>query len=188
MATPRVASFAALLPAAAFPVARCFFQVPFLFCHACPRPCAFGWVRPFAVPAALALNVFDRRFCQRHCPVGTAQSACGLLAGRPPRRLRRAALVRWPVLAFTVLGYFAVASGRDVGVQGSGLYALLFRNDYAPSLWVLGAAALLLLASFRWRRPFCEALCPIGAASALVRAGEERLVPLRARALEAGRG
>ncbi|HET8539660.1 MAG TPA: 4Fe-4S binding protein, partial [Anaeromyxobacter sp.] len=193
MAATRVASLAALLPAAAFPVARCFFQVPFLFCHACPRPCAFGWVRPYAVPAALVLNVFDRRFCQRHCPLGTAQSACGRLAGRPPRRLRRAAALRWPVLAFTAIGYFAVERGRAEGVQGTGLYALLFRNDYAPSAWVLGAAALLLLASFRWRRPFCDALCPIGAASALVRAGEARLVPLRApprrgAAPEAGRG
>jgi hypothetical protein len=188
MGAGRIASFAALLPAAAFPAARCFFQVPFLFCHACPRPCAFGWIRPYAIPAALALNVFDARFCQRHCPIGTAQSACGRLGGRPPRRLGRARLLRWPVLAFAAAGYLAVARGRAEGVQGSGLYALLFRNDYAPSLGVLAAAALLLLASFRWRRPFCEALCPVGAASAIVRAAEERLVPLRSPAREPGRG
>lgn len=173
----RLFSLAALLPVSTFPVARCYFAVPFLFCHACPRPCIFGWIRPWAVPVALVANLFDDRFCQRICPLGTVQSACLTLSSRPPRRLRRAGTLRLGVLAFTVAGYVAVSAGRADGVQGTGLYAALFRNAWTPSLAVLGVAALLLLASFRWRRPFCEALCPIGAASALIRRAEDRLPP-----------
>lgn len=179
LAPSRLLAFAALLPAVAFPVARCFFAVPFLFCHACPRPCAFGWLRPWAVPVALAANLFDGRFCQRACPLGTVQAAIGALARRPPRRIPWGSAPRLAVLAFTAVAYFAVRAGKDAGVQGSGLYAALFRNAWIPSAVVLAGAALLLLAAFRWRRPFCEGLCPIGAASALVKGAEDRLVPLR---------
>lgn len=177
LAPTRLLSFAALLPAAAFPEARCYFAIPFLFCHTCPRPCVFGWLRPWAVPVALAANLFDNRFCQRVCPLGTVQSACLTLSRRPPLRLRGASALRMAVLIFTAAAYFIVEAGRDDGVQGSGLYVALFRNTWSPSPTVLGAAALLLLASFRWRRPFCEALCPIGAASDLVALAERRLAP-----------
>lgn len=178
LAPSRLVTFAALLPAAAFPVARCFFAVPFLFCHACPRPCAFGWLRPWAVPAALAANLFDGRFCQRACPLGTVQAAIGALSRRPPARIPWLGALRLAALAFTAVAYFAVRAGKDAGVQGSGLYTALFHNAWIPSAAVLAAAALLLLAAFRWRRPFCEGLCPIGAASALVKRAEDRLVPL----------
>ncbi len=189
MSAARLASFAALVPASAFPVGRCFFQVPFLFCHVCPRPCAFGWIRPYAVPAALVANAFDRRFCERVCPVGTAQAACASLSGGRPRRLPRAAgVLRNAVVGFTAISWFVVRAEKDEGVQGGGLYALVFRNSWTPSLAVLGVSAALLLASFRWRRPFCGALCPIGGASALVRAAEDRLVPLRHREEVGGDG
>ncbi len=179
MSVARLASFVALVPAAAFPVGRCFFQVPFLFCHVCPRPCAFGWIRPYAVPAALLANAFDRRFCERVCPIGTAQAACASLSRGRARRLPRAGVLRNAVVAFTAVSWFVVRAEKAEGVQGGGLYALVFRNSWAPSLAVLGVSAALLLAAFRWRRPFCDALCPIGGASALVRAAEDRLVPLR---------
>jgi spermidine synthase len=178
LAPSRLLSFAALLPAAAFPPARCYFAVPFLFCHACPRPCVFGWLRPWIVPVALAANLFDGRFCQRVCPLGTVQSACLTLSPRPPRRLRGAGALRLAVLVFTAAAYFIVKAGKEAEIQGSGLYVALFKNSWSPSLTVLVVAALLLLASFRWRRPFCEALCPIGAASALAATAENRLAPL----------
>jgi spermidine synthase len=180
LAPARLLSFAALLPAAAFPAARCYFAVPFLFCHVCPRPCVFGWLRPWAVPVALAANLFDGRFCQRVCPLGTVQSACLTLSTRPPLRLRGAGALRLAVLAFTAAAYFVVEAGKEAEIQGSGLYVALFKNSWSPSPTVLAVAALLLLASFRWRRPFCEALCPIGAASALVGPAESRLAPLGA--------
>jgi len=187
LAPSRLLSFTALLPAAAFPVARCYFAVPFLFCHTCPRPCVFGWLRPWSVPVALAANLFDSRFCQRVCPLGTVQSACLMLSRRPPRRLRGANAIRLVILAFTAAAYFVVKAGKEEGVQGSGLYVAFFRNTWSPSPTVLAAAALLLLASFRWRRPFCEALCPIGAANGLMTLAANRLAPLgRGRAAPAG--
>jgi hypothetical protein len=177
LAPSRLLSFAALLPAAAFPAARCYFVVPFLFCHACPRPCVFGWLRPWAVPVALAANLFDGRFCQRVCPLGTVQSACLTLSRVPPRRLPGAGAIRLAVLGFTAVAYFVVKGGKDAEIQGSGLYLALFKNTWSPSPTVLAAAALLLVAAFRWRRPFCEALCPVGAASALAALAESRIAP-----------
>lgn len=179
LAWARLATFVLLLPIAAFPVGRCYFQIPFLFCHVCPRRCPFGVFRPYAVPVALLGNLGDRRFCERVCPLGSAQAAVESV--RPGRARRRPALakVRLAVLVFAAVAYFLVERGHGPGLEGTGLYAVLARGAFLPSLWVITAMALLLLLALFVRRPFCDALCPIGAASSLLAPVEEGLVRLR---------
>ncbi|MFO0571836.1 MAG: AmmeMemoRadiSam system radical SAM enzyme [Polyangiaceae bacterium] len=66
-----------------------------------------------------------------------------------------------------MLAYFWAWSDKGDGVQGGPFYTALYKNAFSPSLWVLGIAGLLLVLSLLVRRPFCDALCPIGATSDL---------------------
>lgn len=171
----RIAYFVLLSPIAAFPLGRCYFEVPFVLCHACPRPCVFGVFRRYLVPVALVANLHDRRFCERTCPLGAAQVACGRVRGRRLPRLPLARGLRLASLLLVAVAWFAARGARGEGVEGQGVYALLFKNAFTPSLAVLAISLGLLLLSFFVRRPFCEGLCPIGAASWLIGGLERRL-------------
>ncbi len=173
----RLAWFALLLPIAVFPLGRCYFRVPFVLCHVCPRPCVFGAMRGWVVPVALAANVGDHAFCEGVCPLGTAQSACDGLRGARARPARALRWVRLATLLLVALGYFVASDDRGVGVEGRGLYAALYTNAYAPGVVVILLVALALLAALFVRRPFCEALCPVGAVADIT----DRLVRIRRR-------
>jgi spermidine synthase len=164
----RLLYFGLLLPVAAFPLARCYFSVPFLFCHVCPRQCVFGVLRPYVIPAALLANFYDRRFCERVCPLGTTQVACENLRRRRARRVKLLQILRFLALGFVILAYFLAERGHGQGIEGTRFFAYFYKNGFTPSFWVLTVAAGLLLASFLVRRPFCEGLCPVGAVSSLV--------------------
>lgn len=176
----RLFVLAVLLPVAALPLGRCYFSVPFVFCHVCPRPCVFGVVRPYVVTAALLANFGEHRFCQRACPLGLAQSAPGQVTSPRPRRLGRLVwLLR--VVALGAVAYLYVMGKDDYrdGSEGVGVFAWFFVNEYAVSAWVLGAAGLALVLSFVIDRPFCGTICPIGATSDLITIGEKRLLRKR---------
>jgi spermidine synthase len=170
----RAVTLLLLLPVAAMPLGRCYFTIPYVLCHACPRPCVFGLLRPYVITSALIANLGDLRFCQRSCPLGLAQTAAGDTAFARPRKLGRVAwLVRLVLLLFVAWLYFAVEEGpvRDA----EGMIEWLYLNRYAASSWILAATGLVIVLSFFVRRPFCEVACPIGATSdALLRA--EQLV------------
>ena len=178
VAAGRLVHFALLLPVGAFPLGRCYFQVPYLFCHVCPRPCVFGVMRPYLVPAAVLANLYDRRFCERVCPLGTAQAACEGVRQVRSRRVRALWLVRLVALVLVAIAYFLARDGKGEGLSGGGLYELLFRNAFTPSAGVLLVAAGLLLASLFVRRPFCEGLCPIGGAASLLEPVEKKIATL----------
>ncbi|MEW6073334.1 MAG: 4Fe-4S binding protein [Planctomycetota bacterium] len=165
-----------------YPVFRCYFTVPYLFCHVCPRQCVFGYLRPYLVPAALLMNLERRFWCHRACPIGTL----GIAQGRVCRRSRR-----WPaavqilsiaILIFTAVSYFEIRSDYAVqpDVEGD-WYTFFYTNVFAASATVIAVAAGVVLLTLRWRRTFCEALCPIGRFSELVLAGDGRLARRRER-------
>ncbi len=172
----QIVEFAILLPVAGFPVARCYFDVPYVFCHVCPRQCVFGVLRPYLVPAALVANLHGRRFCEQACPLGTAQAACERLRTRRVPRVPGAWLLRIAAVGLVATAYVVARGEREEGVQGTGLYALMFRNAYAPAFWTLAAACVLVVLSLLVRRPFCDGLCPIGAASDVIARLEVKLL------------
>lgn len=171
----RAVAFAVLLPAGAFPLGRCYFHVPYVFCHVCPRPCVFGVLRPYLVPAALIANLYDRRFCEKLCPLGAAQAACDGLRKARARRVRALALLRLAILAFVAISWFLAREGRGAGVEGGSYFGIFFRNAFAPSGIVLVAVGALIVLSIFVRRPFCDGMCPIGAASDLLAPLEKRI-------------
>jgi len=154
------------------PLGRCYFTIPYVLCHACPRPCVFGLLRPYVITSALIANLGDSRFCQRSCPLGLAQAAAGDTAFARPRRLGRVAwLVRLVALLFVAWLFFAVEPGpvRDA----EGMIECLYLNRYAASSWILAATGLVIVFSFFVRRPFCEVACPIGATSDVLLRAEQ---------------
>ncbi|MBI5538098.1 MAG: 4Fe-4S binding protein [Deltaproteobacteria bacterium] len=176
----RLVELSVLLPLGALPLARCYFKIPYLFCHTCPRPCAFGIMRPYLIPAALIVNLDDRRFCEKACPLGLAQRACERTRTRSLPSLGKAALVaRLVTLGAVAVLYPMIASDRQSGIEGSGTFSWLFLNTYGISAWVLAASGALLIASFFVRRPFCDGACPIGATSDLVGRLEKRWLTKR---------
>ena len=173
----RLISFLVLLPVAALPIARCYFRIPYLFCHSCPRPCTFGLVRPYVVTGALLCNVGDHRFCERVCPLGHVQQSIGRMRGRAGLRLGRAgAVARVALLVAVAVAYFAVRGASRSTAEADSVFAWAFSDAYVVSAATVTAALLLVAASFVVRRPFCDAVCPIGAVSDLVARAERTWV------------
>lgn len=174
--------FAGLLPVACLPIGRCYFSVPYVMCHACPSPCVFGLVRRYVVVVALAANIGDNRFCTHFCPLGTVQQSVFAPASHrdgTARKISRRALwmLRLIVLVLVALLY---ASGRDANVQTTdhGLFSAVYLNRYTVSASVLAVACVMLLASFKIRRPFCTSVCPIGTTSDLIHRTTKRMLPV----------
>ena len=55
------------------PIFRCYFKIPYIFCHVCPRKCVFGIIRPYLIPAMLLMNIRKNTWCFHLCPIGTLQ-------------------------------------------------------------------------------------------------------------------
>jgi hypothetical protein len=164
----RWVNFAAFAIVAFYPVFRCYFAIPYLFCHVCPRQCVFGFLRPYLVPAALIMNLEKRYWCYQACPIGTLYDCQACIGGRP-KRLRWLGYLALAALAFTAVSYFKLDS--DLGSEGKAIqdwYTYFFKNRYSVSLTVIGVAGGLVAVAYRLRRSFCSALCPIGTFSDLV--------------------
>jgi len=150
-----------------YPIFRCYFAIPFIFCHVCPRACAFGLLRPYAVPATLIMNLEKRSWCFHACPIGTLYD-CQARTGGRPRRFRALFYVAVAALAFTAVSYFKISADLDApGEAGSDWYTLFFKNRYSVSVIVIAVTAFMVAAAYRMRRTFCNTLCPIGTFSDL---------------------
>ncbi|RMF24121.1 MAG: hypothetical protein D6760_04055, partial [Deltaproteobacteria bacterium] len=167
----RAFHYAVFSLAAFYPLVRCYFRVPYVFCHVCPRVCVFGYLRPYWVPAAVLMNLGSYSWCRRMCPVGAVFERRPR-AGTPQRRVARAAaVVRTGVLVAVGWAYFAVIGSPSTDSPTSGdLYSVVFKNGFTVSAAVLAAVAALWWLS-RWvPRSFCQLACPIGASCDLANA------------------
>lgn len=176
--------FAAFAPVVFYPIFRCYFKVPFLFCHVCPRLCVFGYLRPYLVPAALVMNLEKRHWCHHACPLGTLYQC---QAGTGVKRRLGKWLFALPlgVLAFVAIGYFEIRRDLEgVGAWPGNWYALFFKETFSVSGAVIAVAAILLVMGFRWRRSFCDTLCPVGTFSELLQKIERRLTSRKNRAAQ----
>jgi hypothetical protein len=152
-----------------FPIFRCYFKVPYLFCHTCPRQCAFGYLRPYLVPAALIMNIDRRYWCYHCCPIGTLYDCQAHVAHRPFRLPKFFKILPIAALAFTVYAYFKVSADLSQSkAAGQDWYTFFFMNVYAPHGLVIGISTILVLLAFKLRRPFCDLLCPVGTLSGLL--------------------
>ena len=151
------------------PIFRCYFKVPYLFCHVCPRQCIFGYMRPYLVPAALIMNIEKRHWCYHLCPIGTVLDCQARVSGKPWHLPGWIKILPILILLFTAVSYFKISS--DLARPTETLldwYTALFKNSYSPTLIVILITVLMLILAFRIRRSFCETVCPIGTLSNLI--------------------
>jgi spermidine synthase len=168
--------FLAYAPVVFYPIFRCYFTVPFLFCHVCPRLCVFGFLRPYLVPAALLMNLEKRHWCHHACPLGTLYQCQADSGGRGRRLSRWLFALPLAMLGFTTVGYFEIERDMEgVGIWTGDWYAFFFKETFSTSGAVIASAAVLLIMGFRWRRSFCDTLCPVGTFSELWLKIERRL-------------
>ncbi len=165
-----------LLSLVAFlPLIRCYFKIPLLFCHACPRPCVFGQIRPYFVPMAILMNLKQRYWCHRLCPLGTAQIVLGE-GTKEKVAVPFQKTFSWIIFVSALFLYFLINSSKDSSeLPGIDLYNSLFRNSYVFDLHLFFVVVIIFFLSRIWSRPFCNVLCPIGLFSQLTLNIERRL-------------
>lgn len=164
--TFRWIQFVGLGLVAFYPIFRCFFKIPYVFCHVCPRQCVFGYFRPYIIPAALLMNLRGRHWCQHACPIGSLQHHQG-----GGRRLPRWALALPLILAAgCAWAWFRMRDDAQSAADGAGAwFQFFFKNGFTVSTGVLITAATILAFGWIWHRLFCGGICPIGGVSELFR-------------------
>lgn len=141
-----------------------------------------GWIRPILASFPLFVlgtlvlfsSLFGRMMCGWLCPFGWLQELVGRLTPRKWRMPVAATYLRFVILAGLVL-VIPFLSGEPwfckLCPQGA-LEGGLLQPIVQPSLrslmhswWWLKQAILAatVLAMLAWRRPFCKAVCPLGA-------------------------
>jgi spermidine synthase len=152
-----------------FPIFRCYFKIPYLFCHVCPRQCAFGYLRAYLVPAALIMNIEKRFWCFHCCPIGTFFDCQARVSLKAIRLQKFVKILPILVLLFTAFAYFKISSDlAQPGATASDWYTYFFKNVFTPTSIVIGITVLLIILAFKIRRSFCELLCPVGTLSDLI--------------------
>ena len=152
-----------------FPIFRCYFKIPYLFCHVCPRQCLFGVLRPYLVPAALIMNLEKRFWCFQACPLGTLFDSQLQIAAKPYLNPRYLKLSSFIVVGLATYAYFKIE--HDFTAQTDTLfdwYSVLFNNTFSPSLLVIVISCVIIASAFITRRFFCNYCCPVGGLSSLV--------------------
>ncbi len=170
----RMLTFLAFSLAVFFPIFRCYFKIPYLFCHVCPRQCVFGYLRPYLVPAALIMNIEKRHWCFNLCPIGTLHD-CQSKKSKQRFSLPKSLAILPVVILIGTAASYSLVKIHAVHHEAHGIdwYNAFYKNIFAADRLVLLIAAALLLFAFFMKRPFCELLCPVGTFSKLVLKAEK---------------
>jgi polyferredoxin len=150
-----------LLPAIVFPLVKCWFKIPYVFCHVCPRKCGFGYIRPFAFPIAIGLNLKKRTWCSLLCPLGNVQIRLKSLCKKTITIPKWLIYLKLIVVVLIVPAYF--------------YFSDIFIID---SYKIIGISILLLivvLLSVIFIRPFCNCVCPIGGIAEMYEKAKKKL-------------
>jgi spermidine synthase len=160
----RLISFIIFLPMVFYPIFRCYFKIPYTFCHICPRKCIFGYLRPVIIPGVLIQNIDGRFWCYNQCPIGSLQDSQCKKSLKIPKFVKL--LLRISILIFVVIVYFLIKKSVEKNIiQGSSFYLYMFKNGFTFSLAVLIIALIIFFISFFIRRFWCDFFCPIGTVS-----------------------
>lgn len=164
--------FIGMLPLAAFPLGRCYFKVPFFFCHVCPRPCLFGVVRFYLIPSIILMNLKSKFWCHNLCPIGRVQEIkCVTNTNVRMMRLLQSLWRCFGIVVLTIIVYFAVyhSSWNSITENDqNSFYYFLFNNAFEFSLYIVVIVILFVALSKFIKKPFCNSLCPVGALSDLI--------------------
>jgi len=159
--TLKIIYFIIFLPVAAIPFIKCYFNVPFIFCKACPRKCVFGEVRPFIIPSFLLLNLDKRFWCYKLCPCGTLQDYQKKLCKKRIKLPSSFTYLRYIILLFTVIMVILLIFNEN-------LKNLFFVGTYKIIIPTLIIAAVIFFLCFFIPRFWCNYICPVGSFGDLI--------------------
>lgn len=156
----KIPSYLVFLPIAFFPLARCYFSIPYIFCRVCPRPCPWGELRRITIPGFLLLNIDCRHWCFGMCPFGQIQDEQSKTC---KKRICLPSWVKNIRYVFLIMVIFIVIMTYNRGQAGA------FLNGVFYFVWPTVIVALIIFVlSFFIPRFFCNYICPIGSFSDLV--------------------
>lgn len=142
-------------PVLLFPLLRCHYKVPYVFCRACPSPCPWGISRMFLFNGFLILNLLNRSWCSDLCPLGTFQELQSSISRKHLRQSSWLSGIAYLVL-FTTLGFYLATLFKwpwlnwfDVG-----------NYDFVEVTAIV--ALLIMLTAFLIPKFWCRNLCPVG--------------------------
>ena len=145
------------LPLALFPIIRCYFKIPYLFCRVCPRKCPWGELRPMIIPFLMVQNLDCRFWCFKLCPLGSLQDHQSRVSKKKIKLPSWLKEIRYFFLAFTILIilriYFSLTDPRNT---------FLFDSSYDPVLLTVIIAIVIFGLAFFIPRFWCNYFCPIG--------------------------
>ena len=149
------------LPAIFFPIMRCYFKVPYIFCKACPRRCPWGNLRSVIVPSFLLLNINKRFWCFKMCSLGTLQDYQNKICSKRISLPKLLIKIRYFVLVYVI---FVVIMGI-IRIGGSPPF---FKGDHHFYIWSFSIAIIIFILAFFIPRFWCNYICPIGSFSDIV--------------------
>jgi hypothetical protein len=150
----RVIYFFIFLPIAVFPLLKCYFKIPYIFCNNCPNRCPWGYLRSFTVPSFLLVNIDNRRWCFNNCPLGYLQDLQKQSVKKRIKLPKEFMNIRYIILVIVIFFFLLFDN-------------FTFKSIYSITLIVLIIAAIIFISSFFIHRLFCNYICPIGAAGEL---------------------
>jgi len=160
--------FFLFLPAILFPILRCYFRIPYVFCRTCPRPCPWGWLRPVIIPGFLILNLHRRFWCYRLCPFGTLQDYQTQICKKRLKIHKAIINIKYLFLLTAILAFLATAYAKAWLLQ-----SFFFTAIYHIILGAAITALVIFILSFVIPRLWCNYFCPVGTVSELVLKGEK---------------
>lgn len=157
------------LPLLLFPLIRCYFKVPYVFCRVCPNQCPWGISRMFVFSGFVLLNLFGKFWCTGLCPFRTIQEWQAQILKRNPKLLSYLNLSVYVMLGLAFAAYLLTLydPASALAYFGVGVYR-----------WSVATSAILFLiiiAGFFIPKLFCRYVCPVGAIEVLTTAAKLKL-------------
>ncbi len=165
----RIFNFLIFSLVAFLPIFRCYFKIPYLFCHVCPRKCIFGVIRPYLIPALLLMNIRKNTWCFHLCPIGTLQDTQSDAFKTKKGNLSIVvSLISYIMFIAICYLYFKVEMDFNLETtKATDWHTFFFKNNYSASGIVIIVSLIILSLSLFMRRSFCKLFCPVNVISKL---------------------
>ncbi len=137
-----------------YPLFKCYFKIPYIFCHSCPRKCSFGILRHFSIPAFVIMNMNKRHWCFNYCPFGRIQDGQSRTCNRRLKIPKLFLFLPAAVSGFIILFYFLI--------KKESINNFFFIYSYKTNVTVAVISIIVFLLAFIIPRIFCNYICPVG--------------------------